>query len=445
MKSVDSSAQRFKSPIARTLIRSYDSFTGLQIKQRHRTGRACLTAALAALCALSLSMTAQATDQGRIYGKILTVDGDILEGFIRWDKNEGCWDNVLDGTKDRPRMKERSSRKKYRDRNRLPGLLGRIGIFTSRMSSAAQSGIAFGHIKLLEPIGDNAALLTLKSGQEIEFEGGSTDIGDDIREIVIEDKSEGEIELEWDDIESIEFSQAAAGETSVFGPRLFGTLTTRRGEEFTGYIGWDYDESFVTDVLDGYTNGRKRKIRFKKIHSIERRGSSGARVTTKEGKEIRMEDSNDVDSRNNGIVISDLALGRIIVAWDDFDVLEFSAAPENVSYDLYDGGRKLHGTVTTDDGESFTGEIIWDADEEYTWEILDGEYRDIQYDIFFGNIKSIEIKRRGSLVILNDGREFTLRNSNDVDEDNKGIYIRSADGTLDKVEWDYFEKVVFDH
>lgn len=404
--------------------------------------RICLTAAFVLLSGFIFSVSSQ--DRGRIYGVITTVDGDQLEGFIRWDKNEGCWDNVLDGSKDRPRIKDRSSRRKYRDRRRSRSLFDRIGIFTG-LRSTAQSGLAFGHIKTLEPIGANAVLLILKSGQEIELKGGSTDIGKDIREIVIEDKAEGEIELEWDDIESIEFSQAPAGETSLFGPRLFGTLTTRRGEEFTGYIGWDYDETFGSDILDGYSRGRKKKIRFKQIQSIERRGSGAARVTTKDGKEIRMEDSNDVDSRNNGIVISDLGLGRIIVAWDEFDIVEFSAAPDNVSYATFDGGKKLHGTVTTDDGESFTGDIIWDADEQHTWEILDGEYRDIQYDIFFANIKSIENGRRGATVTLKDGREFVLRDSNDVDDGNKGIFIRSTDGSIDEVEWDYFEKVVFDH
>ncbi|MFQ5607219.1 MAG: hypothetical protein ACE5GA_04680 [Candidatus Zixiibacteriota bacterium] len=396
-----------------------------------------IPAFIASAC-LAPSDAAHAQERGRIYGKVHTVDGDILEGFIRWDKNEGCWDNVLDGTKDRPRIRERGSRKRYRDRKKR-SLFG-IGLLRS---SSAQSGIAFGHIESLEPTGDNSAILNLKSGEEVEFEGGSTDIGDDIREIVIEDKREGELELAWDDIESIEFSQAPSTEQSVFGDRLYGSLTTRRGDEFVGYIGWDYDESFVTDVLDGYTNGRKRKLRFKRISSIERRGSGGALVTMTDGKELRLEDSNDVDSRNNGIVVSDIKLGRIVVGWGQFDLLELSAPPDGVAYDMFDGGKPISGSVTTDEGDTFTGEIIWDADEEYTWEILDGEDRGIQYDIFFSNISSIVRERRGATVNLIDGRSISLRNSNDIDDDNKGIYVRATDGTLEKIDWDYFAKVEF--
>ena len=32
-----------------------------------------------------------ADNSGRIYGKITTVDGDVFEGLIRWDKNEAAW------------------------------------------------------------------------------------------------------------------------------------------------------------------------------------------------------------------------------------------------------------------------------------------------------------------------------------------------------------------
>ena len=39
-------------------------------------------------------------DPGQIYGKIYTTDDEVLEGFIRWDKNEASWDDILDGMDD---------------------------------------------------------------------------------------------------------------------------------------------------------------------------------------------------------------------------------------------------------------------------------------------------------------------------------------------------------
>ena len=51
--------------------------------------------------------------------------------------------------------------------------------------------------------------------------------------------------------------------------------------------------------------------------------------------------------------------------------------------------------------------------------------------------------RRGATVTLKDGTSYSLRNSNDIDDDNKGIYIRMSDDSLEKVDWDYFLKVEF--
>ncbi|MBN4076382.1 hypothetical protein JYT16_01555 [Gemmatimonas aurantiaca] len=401
-------------------------------------------------CLLALSLThsqdAQAQSRDLIYGTIMTVDGESLTGYIRWDKNEGVWYDVLDGSKDRPRISHRSGRRKYgdrdydRDRERDRSFFGIRFRFAGNTS---QSGIAFGHIQRLEPLGGNSCLLTLKNGEEIEFEGGSTDIGDDIREIIIDEVDKGDLELEWDDIDWIEFAEAPGDYECSLGTRLYGTVTTRRGEEFTGYIAWDVDESFTEDILDGYAKGRKRKIRFAKIEAIERRGSSSALVRTTDGKETLLEDTNDVDDGNRGIVVSDIGIGRVVIDWGDFDFVEFSKAPNRGADDLYDGGRPIYGTVITEDGESFTGSIIWDADERYTWEILDGNLRDIALDVFFSNIATIEKHRRGSLVTLRDGRSFYLRDSNDVDDDNKGIYVQDESGDIERIDWDYFSRVEF--
>jgi hypothetical protein len=231
---------------------------------------------------------------------------------------------------------------------------------------------------------------------------------------------------------------------SAFGKRLYGTLTTRRGETFSGYIGWDMDETFDGDILDGREGRRKRKIEFSNIAFIERRSSSSAEVTLKNGKTMDMDDSNDIDSGNRGIVISDLKLGSVRVNWDGFDRLEFSDPPGNMTYNDFDGGKKLHGTVITEGGEKYTGNIVWDSDEEFTWEILNGDMRDVEFDIEFGMIKAIEkMSSRTSMVTLMDGRTFKLRGSNDVDSDNKGIIVMDGGDEI-VVDWDDFESVEFD-
>lgn len=405
-----------------------------------------LTLLTIALCFLIGAAAVTADNSGRIYGKIVTIDGDIFEGYIRWDKNEASWVDKLDGTKDLPDEPKRSSRKRYGERKNKIEIFGITisGDSDWDWSGSAQSGLRFGHMKMLENIGDNEAIITLKSGQEIELSGGSTDIGDDIREIIIEDISEGEIEFVWEDIETIEFMDAPGNERSNYGERLYGTLTTRRGEEFTGFVCWDVDELFTGDILDGDEKGRKRKIRFDKIASIERYSSNGATITTTSGDERLLRGSNDVDDSNRGIIISDPAFGQVRVDWDEFEKLTFKKAPSPVRYGDFDGGKPIYGTVYTEDGDTYTGKIRWDMDEEYTWEILDGEYHDIEFDIEFSKIKEITKRSyRTSMVTVSDGRTFRLRGSNDVDEDNKGILIFTDAGDEVEVDWDDFDRVEF--
>ncbi len=392
----------------------------------------------AVILVIAVFSTASA-DRGRIYGKITTVDGDVYEGLIRWDKNEGSWCDILNGDKE----SHQSSGSNRRETIRIFGIT--IGErWDHKSGDNVQSGICFGHIKTFEPLRGDAARLTLKSGEKIRLEGGSTDLGDEIRGIVIEDAKEGEVEFDWDEIEKVELSQGPVGLASAFGDRLYGTLTTRSGDEYTGWVGWDLDELFTKDVLDGEYKDHSRKVPFGKIKSIERRGSSGATVNMANGDKIVLRGTNDVDDSNRGICVYDPAIGQITAGWDEFQKLEFKTAPAPLAYDKFDGGRPLAGTVYTNDGEKFTGTIRWDDDEEFTWEILDGEYRDLQFDVVFASIK--EIKPSGfsaSVVTMWDGRSFKLRGSNDVDNDNNGIYVTAGEGKEIEIEWDEVERVEF--
>jgi hypothetical protein len=393
--------------------------------------------------------TVSAQNEDRIYGRVTTVDDDVYEGLIRWDKNEGSWVDLLNGTKEIPRKYIRDAKRKLgrsSERGSKVELFG-FTVFQSGIGhwgSSAKSGIRFGHIKSLEVTGNDEALLMLKSGMEVELSGGSTDLGTGIREIVIEDRDEDEIELDWDDIEMIEFTEADRHVETRFGDRLYGTLVTRRGDSYTGYVCWDVDEIFGRDVLDGEERGRDREVRFEKIAAIERYSARAAKIFLKSGDEMVLRGTNDVNSENRGIIISDLGFGQVTVEWDDFERLDFAESRGHVRYKDFDGGHELYGTVYTEDDEKYTGKIRWDNDEEYSWELLDGNYRDTEFEVEFGLIKQIEKKSyRSCIVTVLDGRTFRLRGSNDVDEDNKGIFIELDDGDDVAVTWEDFDRVEF--
>ncbi len=348
----------------------------------------------------------------RLYGNVTTRSGQEFEGYIRWDQNEGGWADLLDV--------DRKGRR------------------------SAISGIRFGHIKRIDVLNSRSALFTLKSGQEQELGGRRTDLGRGLRALVVDDPRLGVAELEWSDLEAVEFMAAPDGIIPQ-GELLYGTLVTRAGLEFTGYVAWDVDEIFTTDILDGDDEDRvRREIAFGEIASISRESSRASRVIMQSGEEMILRDSNDVDRSNRGISVSDPSLGQVMVEWKDFAAVRFERAPTETRYDEFDGGRLIHGSVLTESGEDLTGDIRWDNDEEYTWEMLNGDYKGIDFDVEFSQIASISKKGYSAEVVLVDGRTFHLSGSNDVNPGNRGITVRTADGSVHEVQWDDFRELRLD-
>jgi hypothetical protein len=382
--------------------------------------------ALGALLIACTWPTVSAWSGGEIYGTITTHRNEEFRGPIRWDLNENFWDDILDAEK--------------RDKVFVDAERSRVRIFG--LSFGDDDGywlthpfkIQFGHMEAIEPRGGHRVRIELKGGTHIDVNSESTDLGDGMRGLVIFEDGH-DVELEWDEVDRIEFSAGPGiGRDEM---RLYGTVETTAGD-FTGYVVWDRDEALTTDVLDGREDGRKHKIEFGDIREIERRGSGSSRVTLKDGKRLRLSDSNDVDDDNRGIDITVPQVGLIKVEWEDFDRVVFSDPPRSRTYDDFDGGRRLYGTVRDDQDRIYTGFVTWDLDEKFTWEYLDGQVGDVEFEILFENIASIErYSRRSAEVKLLNGMVFTLSDSNDVDRDNKGIVVEMDEG--DEMEFDWYD------
>lgn len=369
---------------------------------------------------------------GEIHGTVTTVDGDRHTGSIRWDKNENFWDDVIDVTKDdRVKVKHNGVDVK------ILGLHVRSG--GGHDWTHSQFTIPFGHLRSIEPIDGRRVRLSLKNGDVLEVREGA-DMGPHMRGIAIAGAN-GEVALDWEDIDRVEFSSGSGDDRDH--ERLYGTVETSIGE-FTGYIVWDKDESLKEDVLNGERKGRDRKIPFGEIQEIERISSRKARVMLASGKTVELSGTNDVDSGNRGIDITIADMGKVSVDWSRFRRVTFHDPPPSPHYDDFDGGRVLKGTVRARDGESWTGEIVWDKDERYTWEAIDGKIKGVEFEITFQYIAQIDRESRSSATVrLADGLEFRLRDSNDVNHENKGIVIRTDDGEEVTVDWDDFESAVF--
>jgi hypothetical protein len=337
----------------------------------------------------------------RLYGRVVTDRGQEYTGFIRWDRNEGSWADLLDANK-----------------------------------GATQSGIRFGHVSRIDDMGRSGARFTLKSGEVVELGSRSSDLGPGLRALLVDQADGSRAELGWDDLQLVEFQPTPRNATPAEG-RLYGTLVTDSGLEFTGYVTWDVDEIYSSDVLDGEEGRLDRKVPFGAIQSIQRNGSGSARVVLHDGTAMVLSGTNDVNSSNSGISVSDPALGQVLVGWDEFVGVRFHGTAAEETYDSFDGGGAIRGTVVTARGEKLSGRIVWDDDEAYSWEMLNGSADGLQFQVEFGNIAEIQKTRRGALVTLHDGRAFELTGSNDVNSGNRGIHVEVGNRTY-RVGWSDF-------
>ncbi len=283
----------------------------------------------------------------------------------------------------------------------------------------------------------------MKNGSEVEIDGGSNDLGGKVH---IWDREIGQIEVRWNRIQEIEFLPTPA-DLEVAEHRLYGTVESRAGE-FTGFIQWDKDECMSMDKLDGESEDGELSIEMGKIRTIERHTRNSSRVVLASGRELILDDTNDVDSGNRGIFVDDPRYGRVLVDWDVFERLELkppdSSGPR---YADFAPAKSLSGKVTGEDGKEYRGLIVYDLDEAETWEILGGDRRDVRYYIPFGLVAAvIPESPDSSRVVLKSGEELELEDTADVGDDHDGVLVLGGD-EVDPVylAWDDVRRIDFDH
>jgi len=418
----------------------------------------------------SLGTAVVSEGAGRIWGRVETVSGRTHEGFIRWDRNEGSWADVLDGRKDLILEEYLVWNDGAASPEPVPERVVEYGGYRisfpdhlSSFPSTAQSGIRFGHVRRLQVRDERGATLELKSGMTLDLSGGGTDLGRRVREILVEEPGGRVVELGWGDLVAMEFAAAPPG-ASPSGRRLHGTVRDRFGREYTGFVAWNADKILDTDGLEGREGGARREVPFSRIASVERT-EAGARVTLAEGSVLELAGPGDVGRGSSRLLVSDPRLGSVELRWRDVESVRFHPPARTLSYDDFDGGLPLVGTVVTRESHELTGRIRWDADEEYSWEFLGGNREGVSFQVELSQIATIERfggervtvgvglgvsvereRRDGARVTFRDGRELELSGSNDVSGDNKGIWVRAdPDSEWVSVRWEDFRVLRLHH
>jgi hypothetical protein len=345
------------------------------------------------------------------------------------------------------------------------------------MPATAKSGIRFGHLRSIRVLGGDSVALSLRSGSAVGLNeqaivsnpepgvttilaGGSTDLGSDLRGLVVDVPGGAVVSLGWEDLAEVAFARAPDGALPR-SARLHGTVEDRWGARYTGFVSWGDSQALATDSLRARdAEGRALYVPLEGVALVQAT-ADGARIVREERDTVRLTGGRDFASGSR-MLISDPGLGQVTVTWGDvatvrFHPVEPASEVTEASWESFDGGRPLEGTVVTTTGTELTGHIRWDCDEEHSWEILDGSRRETSFDVELGKVASIErmdperASERGARVTLVDGRVLELSGSNDVNTENKGVMVRPVgahapggeEGAWVRVRWSDFRSVRF--
>lgn len=374
---------------------------------------------------------AQAQAPDRIWGRVVTEDGETHTGFIRF-RGVASWEDFFIAGKNIPEEHYRDWLDATRDGKphlRIVELKGHRVSWEEKHPDFVESPdarIRVGHLASLIPdtVGDVEVLT--RAGGRLEL----TEPRWRWRDIVVEaDDRSDLVHLHGRDVTRIDFSSRPTG-VRPRSRRLHGTVEDRSGRTFTGFVdpralNRGRDALLDSDMLDDLENEDYRSIRLDRIRSLERT-SNGVAATLVSGEVLDLFDDASGPFQPRPFRISDPAMGSVSVEWRAFHSIRFHEPTQAAGYDAFDGGYLLHGTVVTREGEELAGRIRWNAHEEWSWESLNGSSEDVDFAIEFANIRRIERAGEGGdgvRVTVLDGRTFELTGSSDVGPDNKGIFV----------------------
>lgn len=377
-----------------------------------------------------------------IYGTVYTEDNEEYTGQIRWGKEEAFWFDHFNSSKpknDNLQYLSRSEERELNHRSEEVALKGLFGWTNFDSDHTHSFSCQFGNIKAIEIGRRDRVEVELKNGDTIKLEGGSNDIDTYIQ---VADPELGNIKLEWNRVERVEFKNSPQSFESYYGAPLYGTVLTESGVSFTGYVQWDHDERLAHDELNGENRDGDIDLEFGKIKKIVK-SFRGSEITLHSGRTLELKGTNDVNDENRGIIVNIPGQGRVDIPWDEFEEVDFVEPKMGIiNYDDFDGFEHINGSVITTNGKTYKGQIVYDLDETYQFEILNGELDDIEYFIPFQLVKSIEPSRRDRAIVqLKSGQNLKLEDSVDVSEDHDGVLVFADTNDDDPVyiKWEDIE------
>lgn len=384
--------------------------------------------------------------KGFLYGTVTLKNNKSYTGQLRWDNHAGTWDDLFEAYKNEPQIQEKIDIQGYEENKETSDEVFEFSFMKLWEDKESKTSFRFkcqfGHIDKIIQINDKkSATVVLKNGERIKLRRRGDDVGEDI---ILYHNTLGKLEFDWENIKEINFSSVPRNTKNSLGAKIFGKATTIDGP-LEGYIVWDFDEeAFETDIISGYHQKVEYDIDFGNIANLrpEREGSI---LTLKNGTELFMRNTSDVNKDNDGIFIKTESSGMINLDWTNLIKIDFTKPGFNApDYQDYGSPKPLFGKVETIDGQSFKGQLAYDLDETWDIEILDGKSKDTKYYIPFYLIKSITPQNYNfSRVELTNESSIMLGDEGDVNHGNNGILVWLSESKTKYVPWKNIKSVTF--
>lgn len=226
-----------------------------------------------------------------LYGTVEAF-GEKFTGYIQWDHDERLSTDKLDGDADD----------------------GNISLEFSKISSIERRG--------------GRSVVKMKSGRELVMDG-SNDVDSGNRGVIIMSKEMIAIDVPWREFDKVTFSEPAGSLASYdqFANQksLDGIVVTKDGKTLSGKIVFDLDEESSYELLQGKQGEFELTTSFRDVKMIEPISNYRCNIELKSGKKIRLEDAQDVNDRNQGVLIfAGKKEEASYVLWEDVKTIEFN-------------------------------------------------------------------------------------------------------------------------
>jgi hypothetical protein len=226
-----------------------------------------------------------------LYGTVEAF-GEKFTGFIQWDHDERLSVDKLDGE-----------------------------------SEDGDLSIEFDKIASITRVGSRCRVV-LKSGRELYMEG-SNDVNRENRGVIVMGKDVPAIDVPWEEFDKITFEDKAVGSLVSYDQfkaqkELQANIKTFSGDSYSGKIVFDLDEELDFEFLQGKHHDLEYTIPFRSVKAIKQFDDSRCEVELRDGQKIMLSDGQDVDGRNQGVLVYAQGKGDPkYVPWDKVSEIEF--------------------------------------------------------------------------------------------------------------------------